>query len=67
MPIFPENLATFEQKKNLLKNLEDIFTKLIQTLTSEVRVLNPKACGVQGHIPSGGCGGRSSPNIKKLC
>ena len=38
------------------KNLEDIFANLIQTLTSEARVLNPKACGVQGHSHGGGWG-----------
>ena len=32
----------------------------IQMLTNEVMVLNPKACGVKGHSPSGVCGGRSS-------
>ena len=47
MRIFPENLATFEQFFSL-------FANLIQTLTSEVRVLNHKACGVQVLSPGGG-------------
>ena len=50
----------------LAKNLEEIFSNLIQTLTSEARVLNPKACGVQGRSPGGGCGTRSPPPKKKL-
>jgi len=32
-------------------------TSLALTLTSEVRVLKPKACGVQGRIPGVGRGG----------
>ena len=44
MRTFPGNLATFEQKK-LFKNLDEIFANLIQTLTSEARGFNPKACG----------------------
>ena len=48
--------TTFGQKKILFKNLEEIFTNLIQTLTSEARVLNPKVCGVQGRSPGMGWG-----------
>ena len=34
--IFPENVATFEQKKNCVKkNREEIFANLIQTLTTQ--------------------------------
>ena len=41
MRLLPENLATFEQKNNVVKkNLYEIFVHLIQTLTSDVRVLN---------------------------
>ena len=58
MRFFPENLATFEQKKCCSKIW-------IQTLTSEARVLNPKAYGGQGHSPGRRCGVRSPPNIKK--
>ena len=36
----------------LTKNLVEIFANLIQTLTSEARVLNPKACGVKGYSSS---------------
>ena len=47
MWIFPENLATFEYKKNFVeKNLEEIFANILLMLTSEAMVLNPKACGV---------------------
>ena len=35
---------------------EDIFANLMQTLTSETKVLNPKECGVLGRSPSGGGG-----------
>ena len=34
---------------------------LIQTLTSEARVLNPEACWVQGRSSGGGCGGQNLP------
>ena len=54
MRIYPENLATFEKKSFLKKNREEIFANLIQTLTSEARVLNLKACGAQGRSPGGG-------------
>ena len=47
----------------LEKNIEEIFGNLIQTLISETRVLNPKACW-RSH--GGGCGGPSSPSIRKL-
>ena len=56
MRILPENLATFEQKKSLLKNLEEIFANLIQTTTSEARALDRKSCGVQGRSSGGGYG-----------
>ena len=36
-----------------LKNLGEIFTNLIQTLTSEVRLFNPNAFGYQGHTDVG--------------
>ena len=45
MRIFPENLATFVQKKIVKKSREEIFANLIQTMTSEAGVLNPKALG----------------------
>ena len=53
MCIFPENLATFEQKKLMLKNVEEIFVNWIQTLTSEAKVFNQKVCGIQGRRPGG--------------
>ena len=62
MWIFPENLATFEYKKNVEKNLEEIFANILLMLTSEAMVLNPKACGVHEWNPSGGCG---APRLHK--
>ena len=58
------------------KNQEEIFSNLIQALTSEARFLNPITCGVQGRSTGGGCWGnepnkngglgeRGTPNIKK--
>ena len=43
---------------HVCKRLE-IFANLIQTLTSEARLHNSKACGIQERSSSGGCGGRS--------
>ena len=50
---------------------EQFFVNLIQTLTSEARVLNPKACRAQGRSPSGdwveeGRGHRSPSPKNKL-
>ena len=59
MRIFLENLVTFEQFFFLSR--EEIFANLIQTITSEARVLNPKSCGVQGCRIGGG----QSPLQKK--
>ena len=42
-----------------VQKTEKIFASLIQALTSKARVLNPKACGVQGRSPKGGCVGES--------
>ena len=42
---------------------EEIFAKLIHTLTSEARVLDPKTCGVQGAAPVGSMGGKASHQI----
>ena len=44
---------------HVCKRLNDIFANLIQMLTSEARVLNPKACGVQGRSPVEGVGGEA--------
>ena len=43
--------------------------KILGTIAGErepvpMRVLNPKACGVQGRSPGGGCGGGKAPLIK---
>ena len=56
MRIFPENLASFEHFFTVKKNLEDIFVNLIQTLTSEARILNPKLkhARFRGATPVGG-------------
>ena len=54
--IFTEKLDTFAQNF-FLTNLEEIFANLIQTLTSEDRVLKPKADGFQGRSPCWGFGG----------
>ena len=59
MRIFPENLTIFEQKNNCF------IANLIQTLTTEARVLNPKACGVQSCSPDGESEGWS-PSPKKM-
>lgn len=63
MRIFPKNLATFERKKNVRINREEIFLNLIPMLTIEARVLNPSTCEVQGRRPGGGCGKRSPQPI----
>ena len=54
-------LLGWEIFANLNGTLADIFANLIQTLISQVRVLNPKACGVQGRNPGGGCEGPNPP------
>ena len=46
-----------------MQNTEEIFANLIQTLTGEARVINPKACEVQGRRPGGGVEGKA-PNQK---
>ena len=46
-----KNLDDEKSGQLTVKNLEKIFANLIQTLTSEARVLNQKACGVQGRKP----------------
>ena len=51
MRILPESLTTFEQKKIVQKNLEEVFVNLIQMLTSEARVQNLKTCENQGRSP----------------
>ena len=73
MRIFPENLDNFEQKNNiffLLKKIGEIFANLIQTLTSEAKVLNPKAFrvwrGANLLHKNGGLGGQNPLNIKKI-
>ena len=38
-----------------MQKTEEILSNLIQTLTSEARVLNPKVCGIKGRSPGGGC------------
>ena len=43
-----------------MQKAEENFANPIQMLTREGMVLNPKACGVQGHSPGGG---RSLPPI----
>ena len=66
MRIFPKKVSTFETKKKFVqKNLEEIFMNLMQTLTNEGRVLNPKACGVQGCSP-GRCGGKGLHRKKNI-
>ena len=44
------------------KDLRD-FANLIQTLTSEAKVLNPDAYAVQGRSLDVACGGRSPPSF----
>ena len=49
MHIFPENLATLQEKKIVVKNnLEEIFANLIQTLTSELGSSIQKHAGSSG-------------------
>ena len=44
-----------------MQKIEEIFATLIQTLTSEARVLNPNACVIQGPSPSGQCEQKKFP------
>ena len=48
-----------KKKFGVEKNREEIFANLIQTLTSEAKVDNPNACGVQVRSPGGGMGGQA--------
>ena len=49
MHICPEHLATFKQQFFFFfLNQEEILANLIQSLTSEAKVLNPITYGVQG-------------------
>ena len=52
MRIFPENLATFEQKKIVQKYGKD-FVNLIETLISEASVSIQKHAGFRGEDPVG--------------
>ena len=51
---------------DLRKIWKRFFANLLQTLTSEAKVLNPKASGVQGRSPGGRCGGQSPPPTKTM-
>ena len=46
------------------KNVEIICWYAVEHEPVPTRVVNPKACGVQGRSPSGGCGG-AKPHVKK--
>ena len=64
MRIFPENFTTFEQKIIGSKPGRDFCeTDSDASGLRTARVPNPKACGVQGCSPGGGCGGKAPNQI----
>ena len=63
MLIFPENLVTFQQYL-LFFVRKMIFANLIQTLTSEARVLNQKHAGTRGAVSLEDVGGEAPPQIR---
>ena len=65
--IFHVYLATYEfilfwcMWPHACKRLKRFLQNMPLTLTSEARVLNSTACGIQWHNPGIGCGGRGLP------